>query len=125
MPNKIQKYKIESGAIDSSGDASAYSTVVRGKVLAVWVDYPTNTCTVDLDTDEAVSQKIVDLSAANTDAVYYPRTPVCNNAGAETVYFESTNKVHTEFVIFGRIKLTVASGTADEEVNAYVLLEEY
>ena len=125
MPNKIQMYRISSGAISALGAAEAYSIPVRGRILSVHVDYPTNTCTIDLDTDEAVSQKIVDLAAANTDAVYYPRTPVCSNAGAENVYFEGTNKVHTEFVVFGRIKLTIASGTADEIVNVSILVEEW
>ena len=122
---KIQMYKIESGAIDVSGDASEYSIPIRGRILSVQIDYPAHACTVDLDSDEAVSQKIIDLSSASTDAVYYPRTPVCNNSGSENVYFEGTNKVHTEFTVFGRVKLTIASGTATEKVKAYLLVEEY
>lgn len=118
-------YKIKSGEIDVSGDASDYSIPIRGRILSVHIDYPAHACTVDLDTDEPVSQKVLDLASASTDAVYYPRTPVCNNSGSENVYFEGTNKVHTDFTVFGRVKLTVASGTATEEVKVYLLVEEY
>jgi hypothetical protein len=123
--SNIRKYKISSGTIAADGTASAYSTPIRGKILAVGVDYPANTCTVDLDSDgEASAQKILDLSAANTDATYYPRTPVCTYAGAETVYWEGTNKVCEPFVVYGRVKLSVASGTAGQSVSVYLIVEE-
>jgi len=123
--SQIRKYKISSGAIAADGSASAYSVPIRGKILAVGVDYPTNTCTVDLDTDgEASAQKIIDLAAANTDATYYPRTPVCTYSGAQTVYWEGTNKVYEPFVVYGRVKLTIAAGTEDEVVKVYLIVEE-
>jgi len=123
--SQIRKYKISSGAIAADGSASAYSVPIRGKILAVGVDYPAHTCTVDLDSDgEASAQKILDLAAANTDATYYPRTPVCIYTGGETVYWEGTNKVYEPFVVYGRVKLTIASGTEDEVVKVYLIVEE-
>ena len=121
----IRKYKIESGAIDAAGAATAYSPVIRGRILSVGIDYPTNTCTVDLDSSgEASAQKILDLAAANTDKTYYPRTPVSTYTGAETVLSYTALKVHEPFVVFGRVKLTIASGTAAEEVTVYLNIEE-
>ncbi|KKM63701.1 hypothetical protein LCGC14_1508750, partial [marine sediment metagenome] len=59
-----------SATIAAGGGATAVTNIVGGRILAVHVDYPTNTCTVDLDsTGETVSQKILDLAAANTDVV--------------------------------------------------------
>ena len=111
----IRKYKI-SGVIDASGNASSYSVPIRGRILAVGVDYPANTCTIDLDTDgEASAQKIIDLGAANTDATYYPRTPSQDHTGTD-VTFDGTNEIYEPFVVYGRIKLTVASGTDTERV---------
>ena len=124
MP-KITKYKISSGAIAADGSASAYSIPIRGRILAVGVDYPAHTCTVDLDSDgEASAQKILDLAAASTDATYYPRTPVCTYNGAETVLTYTALKVHEPFLVYGRVKLSIASGTAGESVSVYLMVEE-
>ena len=121
----ITKYKISSGTIAADGTASAYSIPIRGRILAVGIDYPTNTCTVDLDSDgEASAQKILDLAAANTDKTYYPRTPVHTYTGAETVLWFTALKVHEPFVIYGRVKLSIASGTAGESVTVYLMVEE-
>ena len=121
----IRKYKISVTIAAGATGGTAYSTPIRGKILAVGVDYPTNTCTVDLDSaGEASAQKIMDLAAANTDKTYYPRTPVCTYTGAETVLTYTALKVHEPFVVYGRVLLTVASGTAGDTVSVYITVEE-
>jgi hypothetical protein len=126
--SNIRKYKISSGSIAADGSATAYSSTIRGRILAVGVDYPTHTCTVDLDTNgEASDQKILDLSAANTDATYYPRTPVhtYNGSAVDLSDDQGGNTAQYEpFVVYGRIKLTIASGTEDESVSVYIVVEE-
>ena len=125
MPNKLQRIRIGSGALDAAGDAEAYSVPVRGKVLAVQIKYPSNTCEVDLtSSDEQVEQTVLDLAASNTDVVVYPRVKVQNNAGTDVTY-DGTNEVHEEYVVFGRLKLVIASGTEGDEVTVDVLVEEY
>jgi len=126
MPNKIQRVRL-TGTIIADGSATAYSQPLAGKILAVQVNYPAATCTVDIDTDGegGAAQKIIDLAAANTDATYYPRTPVCTYAGAQTIYWEGTNKVCEPFVVNGRLKLTVASGTDTQIVSVDIIYEEY
>lgn len=125
MPSKIQRIRIKSGAIDGSGDATAYSNSISGKILAVHVNYPTNTCTVDIDSSgELKAQKIIDLAAANTDAVYYPRTPMEDNTGTDVTY-DATNEIYTEFVVHGRLLLTIAAGTEDETVQVDIVYEAY
>ena len=122
---KIRKYKISATIAAGATTASAYSVPIRGRIIAVGVNYPTNTCTVDLDSDgEASDQKILDLAAANTDKTYYPRTPVCIYTGAEEVIWNTAMKVHEPFMVYGRILLTVASGTAEETVSVSIMVEE-
>lgn len=122
--SNIRKYKISSGTIAADGTASAYSTPIRGKILAVGVDYPAGTCTVDLDSDgEASAQKILDLSAANTDKTYYPRVAVQDITGTAVTY-DGTNEIYEPFVVYGRVKLSVASGTAGQSVSVYLVVEE-
>jgi len=123
--SRITKYKISATIPDGETGATAYSIPIRGRILAVGVDYPTHTCEVDLDTDgEASAQKILDLATATTDATYYPRTPVCIYTGAETVLYADGKKVHEPFVVYGRVLLTVAAGTAGETVSVYLMVEE-
>jgi len=122
--SKITKYKISATIAAGATSASAYSIPIRGKVLAVGVDYPTHTCTVDLDSDgEASAQKVLDLAAANTNITYYPRTSSQDNTGAD-VTFDGTNEIYEPFVVYGRIKLSLASGTATETVTVYLMVEE-
>ena len=123
--SKITKYKISATIAAGATSASAYSVPIRGRVMAVGVDYPAHTCTVDLDSDgEASDQKILDLAAANTDKTYYPRTPVSIYTGAETVLSYTALKVYEPFVVYGRVKLSVAAGTAGDSVSVYLMVEE-
>ncbi len=122
---RITKYRVSATIAAGQTTATAYSIPIRGKILAVGVNYPTNTCTVDLDSDgEAAAQKVLDLAAANTDKTYYPRTPVHTYTGAETVLWFTALKVHEPFVVYGRIKLSLASGTAGETVSIDLIVEE-
>lgn len=124
----IVRHRISSGAIDASGNAAAYSKAIRGKILSVSINYPAHTCTVDLDeADSLKNQKILDLAAANTDATYNPRTPTHNYDGS-TVDLSDTEGGDTAqyepFVVHGRIKLTIASGTEGEEVTVDIIAEQ-
>ena len=123
--SQIRKYKISGTIAAGATTATAYSVPIRGRILAVNVSYPTNTCTVDLDSDgEYSAQKVLDLAAANTDVTYYPRTPVCINTGAETIIYNTAMKVYEPFVVYGRIKMSIASGTATETVSVTIIVEE-
>jgi len=125
MPNKIQRVRIASGAIAVDGTATAYSGNISGKIMAVQVNYPAATCTVDIDTDgELSAQKIVDLAAANTDATFYPRA-FAQKIDGTTLLYTTGEEVPVEFVVNGRLKLSIASGTATQTVTVDVLYEEY
>lgn len=120
----LRKYRISSGAIAVDGTASAYSEVIRGKLLSVHINYPAATCTVDLDEQDTVqNQKLLDLAAANTDVTVYPRKAVHDYTGTE-VTFDGTNEIYEPFIVFGRIKLSIESGTAAQEVTVDLIVEE-
>ncbi len=121
---KITKYKVTATIPAGETTATAYSIPIRGRIIAVGINYPANTCTVDLDSDgEASAQKVLNLAAANTDITYYPRTPVQDVLGADVTY-DGTNEIYEPFLVYGRIKLSLASGTATQAVTVYLMVEE-
>jgi len=125
----IRKYRILSGAIDSSGDASVTTAhAIYGKVIAVGVNYPAATCEVDLDTvGDATAQKIVNLAAANTDVVIYPRVALEDVTGTALDPSDAQGgdtALYGEFAVAGPITLTIASGTEGQSVIVDILVEE-
>jgi len=115
----IQQYRINSGPIAADGTATAVSRFMKGDILSVEINYPANTCTVDLDIQEAVVQKIIDLSADNTDKVVYPTTSAQDNTGS-AVSYDGTNAIKVPFAVHGRVKLSIASGTENDEVTVFI-----
>lgn len=102
-------------------------TTIHGKILKVDVNYPTNTVTVDLDTvGEQKVQKIMDLAAANTDVTYYPRVALEDNTGSALDLSDTEGgdvAMYGHFVVFGKITLSLASGTAGEGVTVGITYE--
>lgn len=125
---KITKYTVTATIAAGATTAEAYFNPLRGKILAVGVNYDTNTCTVDLDSDgEASAQKILDLAAANTDVTIYPRTPVQDYTGADVDLSDTeggNTAQYEHFVVYGRVKVSLASGTAGESVTVDLIVEE-
>jgi hypothetical protein len=92
--------------------------------LAVEIDYPAATVAVALTSKNlAVTQTILTLGAANTDAIYYPRTIAQTNAGVNMTY-DGTRTIPTEFIVFGALTLTLSSGTNGQSVSVVVYVEE-
>ncbi len=125
---RITKYKVSATIALGETTAISYSVPIRGRILAVGINYPSNTCTVDLDSDgEAAAQKVLDLAAANTDVVIYPRTLVQDNTGTDVDMSDAQGgdvKKYEYFVVYGRIKLSLASGTALDTVSVDLIVEE-
>ncbi len=125
---RITIYRVSATIPAGETTATAYRIPIRGKILAVGVNYPTNTVTVDLDSDgEASAQKVLDLAAANTDVTIYPRTPVQDYTGADVDLSDAeggNTAQYEHFVVYGRIKLSLASGTAGDTVSVDLIVEE-
>lgn len=129
MVNKLQSVTI-TGTIPAAGTGViAYSDPIRGWIESVEVDYPAHACTVDIDSyASTVTQTILDLASASTDAVYYPRTPLHTYTGAAIDLSDAEGgdtAMYGRFAITGKLKLTVASGTAEETVTVKINYEEY
>lgn len=119
----MRQYRIESGALDGTGAATVFSPVISGKILSIEINYPTNTCEVDIDSQEGVGQKILDLATDNTDKVVYPRVALQDNTGTALDLSDTEGgdtAVYGEFVVHGRLKLTIGSGTQNDEVVVFV-----
>lgn len=108
--------------------ATAYGPPIRGRILKVGVNYNTAACTVDLDSDgETNAQKVLDLASASTDATYYPRVAVQDITGTALDLSDTEGgdtAVYEPFVVYGRLLLTLASGTATHSVTVHVTVEE-
>jgi len=132
MVSKITMYKLESGGADASGDASVISSkIVRGKLLAVHIIYDASSAAttdvqlVHLGSDYGgADQTLLNIVNNNTSGWYYPRTAAQDSSGSDLT-FDGSNTIPTEFIVFGRLKLTVAGQTENKEVKAYILVEEY
>jgi hypothetical protein len=124
----IRNYRIKATIAAGATTATAYSSAVMGKILKVSINYPTNTCTVDLDSqDENHNQKVLDLAAASTDTTVYPRAQVHDNTGTALDLSDAQGgdtAVYDYFVVSGRLKLSLASGTAGDSVIVEVTVEE-
>ena len=121
---RITSYRMTATAnVTGAGTATSDGSIPRGKLIAVEVDYPAATVAVSLTTTNLVSQTLLNLSAANTDTVLYPRTIAQTNAGASKTY-DGTRTIPVEFIIFGPLTLTLASGTSGQSVTAIAYVEE-
>lgn len=115
-------------AAGASTASTTSPTTIHGKILKVDVNYPTNTVTVDLDTvGERKAQKIMDLAAENSDVTYYPRVLLDDNTGSNLDPSDTNggdNALYGEIVVFGKITLSLASGTAGDSVTVGITYED-
>jgi len=123
---RITSYRMTATADGTGAGTATTSTdqsVPRGKLIAVEVDYPAATVALTLTTTNLVSQTLLNLSAANTDTVLYPRTIAQTNAGVSKTY-DGTRTIPVEFIVFGPLTLTLASGTLGQSVTVIAYIEE-
>lgn len=125
---RIRNFRWTATIAAGATGATAYSPPMRGRILKIGVDYNTAACTVDLDTDgESNAQKVLDLASASTDATYYPRVALHDNTGSALDLSDAQGgdvAMYGYFVVYGRLLLTLASGTATHSVIVHVTIEE-
>ena len=109
-----------------SATATAYSSHVAGKVLAVYVDYvdsPPGTTDFTLsDESDPASESIIGLTNANTDIKIYPRRVTEKNEGTDILYVTG-EEVHEPYVVHGRLEATIAQANAADSVTVTVWIE--
>ncbi len=116
-------------ATGSAGTATAtgYSPHLTGKVLAVHVAYvdspPAGTTDFTLsDEADPAAENITARTNAATDYKDYPRRKVQDNAGADVTY-DGTNEIYEPYVVYGRLKATIAQANAGDSVTVTVWVE--
>ena len=98
--------------------ATADTSFIGGEILKVSFDVTGNSMDINLDSiGEQVAQAIIDYTG-NTDSVFYPRVASQDNAGTTLKYLSTdTATVGVPFVVYGTLRLTLASAAAAETVT--------
>jgi hypothetical protein len=137
----VKTIRIESGAIDAGGEATAYSAPITGKIIAVTVIYSgTHDMEADLhevnpeDSDDVsdVVQTILDLGAsgatpASDNLTVYPRVALTDNTGSALDLSDAQGgdtAMYGEYVVCNKLMLDVNNGTAGESVTMLVHYED-
>jgi len=95
---------------------TADSDTINGEILKVSMDVTGDSMDINLDTlGEQEAQAIIDYTG-NTDSTFYPRTPAEDHAGTDVTY-DGTNEIYVPFVVYGKLRLTLASAAAAETVT--------
>lgn len=98
--------------VDASGDATVYSPVVTGAVIAIHYVKTDFANGVDFTiTSEATGQSLWTQADQNASAVKCPRQPTHDGVGAASLYAAGGEPVEDRIVLAkDRIKIVVASG---------------
>ncbi len=120
----IRQMKITATVPAGDTGVTADSDTIHGKILKVSFAFTGNSMDVNLDTlGEPNAQAIINYTG-NTDSTFYPRVPVSLNTGGETVLWFTALKVHEPYIVFGKLRLTLASAAAGEIVVMTITYEE-
>ena len=116
-------------AAGSAGIATAtgYSSPVRGKILAVHVNFqdspPAGTTDFTLsDEADPASESIISLANTATDIKIYPRRVTEKNDGTDILYVAG-EEVFEPYVVHGRLEATIAQANAADYVDVTVWIE--
>lgn len=113
---------------DASGDATAYSAALTGRILGIRVVVPgsggiENTADFTI-TAEATGEQILTVANVNGSQSYYPRVPTHKAAdGAAELYAAGgTNVRGTIVLVNDRVKIVVAQGGNAKTCTVHVIV---
>ena len=126
-PLGIAVGRTEVSATTSGADGSATGTgytdaMVRGAVMAVYVDYGSSmaaTTDLTLAAKSAPTESFVSLSDQATDKWVYPRRMVQDNTGTD-VTFDGTNEIYEPYWVDDYVTLSIAQSTPTKTVKCYI-----
>jgi len=120
----IRQMRIVATVPTGETGVTADTETIHGKILKVAFDVTGDSMDINLDTlGEPKAQAIVDYTG-NTDSTFYPRVAVSVNTGTESVTWFTAMKVYEPYVVFGKLRLTLASAAAAEKVVMTITYEE-
>ena len=114
----ITQYTIVATVPAAGTGVTADSETINGEILKVSFDVTGNSMDINLDTlGEQKAQAIMDYTG-NTDSTFYPRVASQDNAGTTLKYLSTdTATVGVPYVVYGKLRLTLASAAAAETVT--------
>ena len=90
--------------------------VINGEIIKVAFDVTGDSMDINLDSlGEQKAQAIIDYTG-NTDSTFYPRAYAQKIDGTDLLYVTG-EEVPVEFVVFGKLRLTLASAAPAETVT--------
>lgn len=94
------------------------SEIIHGEILKVTMDVTGDSMDINLDSlGEQKAQAIINYTG-NTDSTFYPRVASQDNAGTTLKYLSTDSAtVGVPFVVYGKLRLTLASAAAAETVT--------
>ena len=123
----IRQIRLKATVATGETGATATSEVIHGEILKVVTDVTGDSMDINLDSScELVSQAILDYTG-NTDTTFYPRVEATDNAAASLDGSDAQGgpvKHFTNYTVFGRLVLTLASAAAAETVTMLVTYRE-
>lgn len=118
-------------AVSPTGDAGAATgdttsgTIIRGKLLAVHIDYDADAhanTDVIVATTSAPTTTILTVSNNKTDGWYYPRAQVHGPTGTALTY-DGTRTVNDYYYLDDYVKVSLTDGTAAKGVVVTLLVD--
>lgn len=114
------------GTTAAGGGVTVTGDSIVGKLISVqWVDgdLADGVDAVLSVVNSEHTQTLLTLTDANSDAWYYPRTPIHTNAGAAITY-DGTRVVYDKYIVAGKLQLAITSGGDTKTGGAYVFVDD-
>ena len=110
--------------VDASGDATAYTPVVTGRVLQIHYVKTDFANGVDFTiTSEATGQSLWTQADQNASAVKAPRQPTYDGVGAASLYAAGGEPVEDHIYLANdRVKIVVAQGGVSKTGTFHIVI---
>ncbi len=123
----IRQIRLKATVPTAGTGVTVDSEAFHGEILKVAMDVTGNSMDINLDTlAEPKAQAIIDYTG-NTDSVFYPQTEAVDYQGNSLDSSDEQGgnvKNFTPFVVFGALRLTLASAAAAETVTMTITFRE-
>lgn len=114
---QIRQIRIVATVPTGGTGVTADSETIHGEILKVSMDVTGNSMDINLDTlGEPKAQAILNYTG-NTDSTFYPRVPTVDVDNAANSLYAATFPVYVPILVFGKLRLTLASAAAAETVT--------
>ncbi len=119
---------IAAGGAGAAANNQDSSTIIRGRVVAVMVNY---SAAANAGTVVAIKSKgsrhpsetLLTLTGVNTNQIKFPRAAVCDNTGANLTY-DGTHGVLDTYFIDDYVNVAISVANPGDNASVWLLMEE-